>query len=296
MNIDDIFFCGYNNTLWMTSPEQTVNTMVSGLMSGWKPTFVRISLSMASFQTVSWLTNPSQYKTPMTSVINGLGLPPGRLRPGHAAQRRLDDGQDNTHGNPEATGIPSDSTTTPDRTAFPMGTDPLYVALVDSFASSPNVLFGLTNEPGGNLLSNATIAAAMRHAVDTIRAEEDRLGVPHHIISVQGQGWTGDISYYATAPIPRDNIVYEVHGYPPPTTSYTYSNIPVIIGEYGSLTAGASATAFFNDLETKQIPSLAWDFDPFSDCAPDLLTITHSATSLTPTAWGMIVQPYLLAH
>jgi len=31
-------------------------------------------------------------------------------------------------------------------------------------------------------------------------------------------------------------------------------------------------------------------------CAPDLLTITHDATMLTPSAWGSIVQSYLLAH
>jgi hypothetical protein len=71
---------------------------------------------------------------------------------------------------------------------FPTGTDATYVALVDTFGSAPNVLFGLTNEPGGDKLSNATIAAAMSHAVGTIRAEEDRLGVHHHIVSVQGNG------------------------------------------------------------------------------------------------------------
>ncbi len=29
VNIDDIFFCGYDNTLWMTSPDQTLETVVS---------------------------------------------------------------------------------------------------------------------------------------------------------------------------------------------------------------------------------------------------------------------------
>ena len=96
-------------------------------------------------------------------------------------------------------------------------------------------MFGLTNEPGGNTLSNAKLAAAMDHAVGTIRAEEDRLKVPHHIVSVQGNGWSSDISFYAKTPSPitHDNVVYEVHGYPPPTSGYTYPNIPVIIGEYG---------------------------------------------------------------
>jgi hypothetical protein len=110
---------------------------------------------------------------------------------------------------------------------------------------------------------------------------------------VQGNSWTSDISTYAATPLPYDNVVYEVHGYPPLTASYTYANIPVIIGEYGTLSDSAS---FYADVEAKQIPNLAWDFEPYSDCSPDLLGVTTSATTLTPTAWGMTVQAYLLAH
>jgi hypothetical protein len=128
-----------------------------------------------------------------------------------------------------------------------------------------------------------------------IRAEEDKLGVQHHIVSVQGKQWTSDISYYHTNPLTEDNVVYEVHGYPPATDSYTYPDLPVIIGEYGSL-SGSAATAFFADLETKQIPSLAFDFDPLNNCAPDLLNITNDVTKLTPSAWGNTVKSYLLMH
>jgi hypothetical protein len=294
VNLDDIFLCGYNNTLWLASSEQALSTIVSGLMSAWKPSFVRISLSMASDPTVtSWLANPSQYKTPMTNVINAIGANANV----HVLVTLRSDasmiGQDKVDGDPEATGLPSDKSTTPNATAYPTGTDAVYVALVDTFANSGFVMFGLTNEPGGNKLSNATIAAAMTHAVGVIRAEEDRLGVPHHIVSVQGNGWTSDISFYATAPISNDNVVYEVHGYPPPASSYTYSNIPVIIGEYGSLTNSAS---FYADIEAKQIPNMAWDFEPYSNCAPDLLNVTLNASTLTATSWGTTVQSYLLAH
>jgi hypothetical protein len=280
----------------MTSPDQTLETMVTGILSGWKPTFLRISLSMDSDPTISsWLGTNTQYKTPMTNVINAIGTHAGvyvlvTLR--SDASMIL---QDTTDGDPEATGVPSDSTTTPNATMFPTGTDAVYVALVDSFANSSFVLFGLTNEPGGNKRTNPTLSAAMSHAVGVIRAEEDRLGVPHHVVSVQGNGWTGDISFYATTPLPYDNVVYEVHGYPPATSSYTYSNIPVIIGEYGSLDSG-SAPAFFADVESKKIPTLAWDLDSFSNCAPDLVNVNQSATGLTPTAWGTLVQNYLLAH
>jgi hypothetical protein len=294
VNIDDIYLCGYNYTLWMTSPDQTVETMVSGLISGWKPNFVRISLSMDSFPTESSWLGSTSYKTQMTSVINAIGAHPNVYV---LVTLRSDGsmiGQDTADGDPEATGIPSDSTTTPSATSYPTGTDAAYIALVDSFANSSFVLFGLTNEPGGNKQSNATITAAMRHAVWVIRTEEDRLGVPHHIVSVQGNSWTSDISFYAASPAPitYDNVVYEVHGYPPTTNSYTYASIPVIIGEYGSL---SNSTSFYADVETKQIPNLAWDFDPYSDCAPDLLDVNQSATNLTPSAWGTTVQGYLSA-
>ena len=119
--------------------------------------------------------------------------------------------------------------------------------------------------------------------------------MPHHIVSVQCNGWTSDISYYASHPLPYDNVVYEVHGYPPSTESYTQSSLPVVIGEYGSLDSG-SAPAFFADLESKQIPSLAWDFDPFSNCAPDLVEVTHDEHMLVPTDWGNLVRDYLRSH
>ena len=276
VNMDDVYLCGYDNTLWMTDAESTLTSIVSGLMA-WKPTFVRVSLSMNSFPTVSsWVSNPSQYKMPMTNVINAIGANANvyvlvTLR-SDASMVETDQGQ-------EATYIPQ------------AGTDATYVALVDSFANSNFVIFGLSNEPG--TITSAKLVPVMSHAVSVIRAEEDRLKVPHHIVSVQGTGWTSTIDFYNTTPLPYDNVVYEVHGYPPPASSYTYPNIPVILGEYGSLT---NASAFYTDVESKQIPNLAWDFEPYSDCAPDLLNVTTSATSLTPTSWGTTVKGYLTSH
>src|SRR5580704_845026 len=78
VNIDDIFLCGFNSTLSMASPDQTVETIVSGLVSGWAPNFLRISLAMDSDTTVvSWTSDAAQYKTPMTAVINAIGTHPG---------------------------------------------------------------------------------------------------------------------------------------------------------------------------------------------------------------------------
>jgi hypothetical protein len=277
VNVDDIYFCGYNVGLWMSDAEGTFLTMIEGLMADWKPNFVRVSLGMNTFDPrVSWIDNAAQYKTPMTNIINALGAYPNTyvlvtLRTDASMEEPIDD----------ATDYPTSAT------------DPTYVALVNSFANSKFVMFGIANEPGGNALSNTAISNAMSHAVATIRAEEDRLGVPHHVVAVQGNSWTSDIGFYATKPLSYDNVVYEVHGYPPTSDSYTFSNLPVIIGEYGTLSNSAS---FFADLEAKQISSLAWDFDPFSNCAPDLVEITRSATDLRPNAWGTTVQNYLLAH
>jgi hypothetical protein len=278
MNTDDIYLCGYNYTLWMTNAESTLSTMMSNMLTGWKPTFVRVSLGMNSNPTVSsWTSgNAATYKTPMTNIVHQLGANTGTyvlvtLRSDTTMTTPID----------EATFLPTTAT------------DAVYTAIVDSFAKDNYVAFGISNEPGGNALSNATIRSAMDHAVSVIRAEENKLGVPHHIVSVQGNSWTSDISFYATNPLPYDNVVYEVHGYPPPASSYTYSNIPVIIGEYGSL---SNSSTFYADLESKQIPSLAWDFESFSNCAPDLLTVNDSATNLVATTWGSTVQSYLLAH
>ena len=112
-------------------------------------------------------------------------------------------GQDTADGDPEATGLPSDSTTTPDATQFPTGTDAVYVALVDTFASDDFVLFGLTNEPGGNKLSQRDDRRGdepRRRASSAPRRTSS--ACPHHIVSVQGNGWTSDISFYATHAAP----------------------------------------------------------------------------------------------
>ena len=279
----------------MTDPGSELLKVADGLVTNWKPNFIRLSLSMASFQTVSWFDNASQYRDTMINVVKGLGTHDGVYVLLVLRSDASMIGQDTLHGDPEATAIPSDSITSPDKVKYPTGTDAVYIALVNAFKDDKFVAFGLTNEPGGNLLSNDQIRKSLDHAVSTIRKEEDRLGVPHHIISVQGQGWTSDISFYAQAPLAQDNVVYEVHGYPPAKESYTYSNIPVIIGEYGALDSKSAAT-FYADIEAKQISNLAWDFEPYSDCAPDLLTVNHSSTNLVPTTWGSIVQSYLLAH
>ncbi|HEY3822440.1 MAG TPA: cellulase family glycosylhydrolase [Polyangiaceae bacterium] len=291
VNMDDLFLCGYNEGFWMTSPsgEQALTGMLSALMTDWKPTFLRVSLAMNSYPPydIGWAADTSQYATLMTSFIEAIGAYPNTyvlitLR-SEASMVNASNAQCAAGGD-DAVCIPTS------------GTDATYKALVDTFKDKPYVLFGVSNEPGGNDGTQSQITSAMSHAVATIRAEEDADGVPHHLVSVQGLAYTSNIAFYDTAPLPYDNVVYEFHSYPPVASAYTQSKIPVIIGEYGpSGTDTSFTTALYADLEAKHIPNLAWDMDTFNDCAPDLATLT-TTTTITPSPWGQVVKAYLNAH
>jgi hypothetical protein len=287
VNIDDLFLCGYNSTLG-ASGETSLLAIVQNMMAQWKPTFVRVSLSMNSYTVVSWLQTGT-YKTGMNNVINAIG--------GHAGTYvlvtlRSDTTMVNTDGSQCGQG--DDAVCLPST-----ATDDVYRALVSSFANAPYVLFGIANEPGGQSSTDQDLSSRMSHAVGVVRAQEDALGVPHHLVAVQGNSWTSKIGFYNTSPLAYDNVIYEYHSYPPEATGtygYTQSKIPVIIGEYGPSGSDQSfLTTFLQDLETKQIPNLAWDLEPYSNCAPDLVQVTRT-TTLTANTWGQAVQTYLLAH
>ena len=261
VNMDDIFMCGANNNLQSTDPETQQKTEIDGMLSGWKPNFVRYSLGLSSYKTVSWFTNPAQYQMPVTDVVNYLGSHAGvyvLLTLRSDASMMV-----GASGDKGATWIPSSSMTTPDKTMFPTGTDPLFVALVDTFAHASFVIFALANEPGGNDQPDDVISSAMDHALGVIRAEEDKLGVPHHLVSIQGNGYTSDLKLYTVTPSPitHDNVVYELHYYPglggETPDNYKYSTtLPMIVGEYGDFTSGVPQSGFYADMEAKMIPNL----------------------------------------
>ena len=264
-------------------------------MTNWKATFLRVSLSMNSYDVVDW---SGTYKSQMENVINAIGTYPNAyvlvaLR-SHPNMMKNCPNSNVLYGD-DARCMPNSSDSM----------DDTYRALVGSFKDARSVLFAITNEPGGMSASDSEIRGVMDHAVSVIRAEEDRLGVPHHLVAVQGNQWTSRIGFYDSSPLPYDNVVYEYHSYPPEATGtygYTQSNIPVIIGEYGPGMAGSTddnatmsdSATLFADLEAKKISSLAWDFSPLSDCAPDL--VYRNRTPITPNAWGRTVKDYLLAH
>lgn len=285
VNVDDLFFGGYNNTLWMNTAdaEAALSATMTNLISQWHPNFLRLSLNMSSYPThASWLANPTQYRQPMERVINKIGESAGVYV---MVTLRSDESMSVCNASDDATCFPETAT------------HQVYRALVDSFADKPHVLFGLTNEPGGNVKTAAQLRQAMSAAVDVIRARERELGVPEHIIVVQGDDWTSTIDFYAAQPLTQTNVVYEYHSYPPTSGDYTFANIPVVIGEYGGANwqgmSQSVADAFFRDIEAKKISSLAWYFSPYSAVAPALLNVTHDGSQISPNSWGMIVRNYL---
>src|SRR5689334_4466058 len=50
VNTDDLFLCGFNNSLWKTDVEQDVDAVLTAAITQWKANFLRVSLSMASNQ------------------------------------------------------------------------------------------------------------------------------------------------------------------------------------------------------------------------------------------------------
>ena len=324
VNVDDIFFGGDNGDPYgtITSPDTVLTTVINNLKSSaWgTPNFIRVSLSMNSYtmtqNAVIWQQNTTNYATLMTRVITSIpsNLPDVyvlvTLRSDASMIDECTKGVNNCT-NPEATGVPSSRANTPDSINFPDGTDDTYKALVDSFGMYNWVMFGLSNEPGGaDFNANPSeLAGYMSHAVSTIRSEETLRGYPYHLIVVQGTNWTANLQYYATSPITSLNdIVYEYHEYPPTTVSplsYIYSNIPVIIGEYGpnpgppeGATDPADWSGFYTNVENNYISNAAWDFEPYGNQpqVPDLLVNTNTDTNLTLSSWGTTVQAYLAAH
>ncbi len=288
VNADDLFLCGYNSGLWMASPsaEQALDSVFDALMTSWHPNFVRVSLGMNSYSPVVHWESSDAYAAAMTRVIRRLGSHAGTyVLVALRSDTSMVDPEGNTCGQgDDAVCLPSNDT------------DAVYRALVRTFQADPFVIFGVANEPGGNRSTNADIRARMDRAVSVIRSEEDTLGVPHHLVTVQGNQWTSNLSMYSGSPLPYDNVVYEYHSYPPVAAEYTIPGLPVIIGEYGPLGTDTSfTTAFYADVEARKIPNLAWSLSPYSNCTPDLVSVTHDA-SLTTTAWGSLVRAYLQAH
>jgi hypothetical protein len=178
----------------------------------------------------------------------------------------------------------------------------LYRKLVDSFHDWPHVVFALTNEGGGSYFAGSRTAQQAdlyRRAIAAIRAQEDTHGGRRHLIAVQGPEYAGVLTYYsqnASRNVLNDaHVVYEAHHYPPygyTEEGYTFSNIPVFIGEYGMID---DLDEFFLEMESKKIPNLVWIMDAWGYCQPTVLQSTgmSGANPIQPNALGTVVMRYL---
>jgi len=182
-------------------------------------------------------------------------------------------------------------------------TQAVYTKLAQTFLDSPQVLYGVTNEPHDT--TDSAVWTAMNTAVQTYRNTEDASG-PHHIVAVQGtQGYARQLAYYVSHPITAGsgvNVVYETHVYnPQPDWQAMFidpsATIPVIIGEYGPdgtyMKTIADAQALQAQAEQLEVPYIGWSFS--SQNGPTMLAGTDSDEctkvnwTITPSDWGKAI-------
>lgn len=185
-------------------------------------------------------------------------------------------------------------------------TQTVWEQLTLTFADAPHVIFGLVNEPQQNYdgSRDAEVWRAMNDSVATIRRVESSLGVPQHLIAVQGTGgWARRLDYYVDHPIEAgggENVLYEVHIYDPASSFFSMlttpaQRLPVIIGEFGptgNMTL-ADCEQLMELAETLGVPYLAWTFH--MRCPPNLIEDESAGgcgvdMALRPTPWGDLVR------
>lgn len=185
--------------------------------------------------------------------------------------------------------------------------------LTELFQNDGHVLFGLVNEPQSNWNGSQDKACweAMNRTAAAIRAVENRLGSPSHIIAVQGtRMWARRLDYYIDNPITAgngENIVYETHVYNPASDFSELfvdpsQTLPVIIGEFGPASGymtEADCAELMRQADSLNIPYLAWTFH--MRCPPNLLTDYSNGGCgvdmiLEPTSWGSLLKGHLLSQ
>lgn len=178
----------------------------------------------------------------------------------------------------------------------------VWEQLTMTFGSDSHVIFGLVNEPQQNYdgSRDADVWDAMNESVATIRRIEAYLGVPQHLIAVQGTGgWARRLDYYITRPIEAGggaNILYEVHIYDPERSfdellTLPAQHLPVVIGEFGPVgnMSLQDCAQLMERAESLGVPYLAWTFH--MRCPPNLIEDNSNGgcgvdMDLRPTSWG----------
>ncbi|HWL92733.1 MAG TPA: cellulase family glycosylhydrolase [Phycisphaerae bacterium] len=193
-------------------------------------------------------------------------------------------------------------------------TDEVWRSLTELLVDDKKVLFGITNEPQENLdgAQDAEVWEAMNRAATAIREVEDAHGAIHHVILAQGTGWWARrLDYYVEHPLTAgggENIAYEIHFYKPASHIDTLlaspaASLPVVIGEFGPITAGAEDSMTMDDCRAliqfareNDIPHLAWTFH--QNCPPNLIQdfaneLCGIGMDLLPTEWGQLIKDEL---
>jgi Cellulase (glycosyl hydrolase family 5) len=223
-NLQDTRSC--NACAYQAPSVAEVERRIDELVDVWKANFIRLDLESyaSSAGRVQWqgvLDDPA-YLADIGRIVDYIGTKPGV----YVILSIWVDPSFSSLGWPQAR------------------TNSALATLAATFASAPYVLFGVSNEPQSNSDGklDAQVWTAMNAAVAAIRAVEDEVRVPHHIVSVQGTGdWARRLDYYVTHPITADagdNVAYEVHVYDPATDfaalfETAAQTLPVIIGEFG---------------------------------------------------------------
>jgi hypothetical protein len=189
------------------------------------------------------------------------------------------------------------------------------------YASSPNVIFELYNEPrvgtympqaadwttwlSGGTSSGFTVVG-MQDLYDTVRAAG-----ANNIVIIGGLNWAFDLTGVTSHAVSGTNIVYATHPYANKSTAFaTYfgfltANYPVIATEFGdtSMSQASGCNAGFDtnvlsymDGQSGNIPHkmswTAWAFYLTSSCTfPPLL----ADSNYNPNGPGMVVQSALMA-
>lgn len=255
------------------------------LTGNWKGNFLRLVLE--SRRTQDNYVSSATYRSAIREIVNYIGTKPGVYV---LVSIWLDPSLD-------ANGWPTTAT------------NQILSQLAADFYASPQVMFGVCNEPEANYEGDLDpqVWARMNSAVNAIRTAEANLGSNRHIITVQGtRNWARDLSYYLTHPITAGggvNIAYETHIYNNPDEFASLlapaAQIPVILGEFGPVNnqyARASVPDMQKliDLATAAgVPYLAWTFHQY--CPPNLIGdrpgLTWDANSTSTSGLGMPLYP-----
>ncbi len=286
-NIADPRGCGACTSTDLTSSTNEVIRRIDVLVDQWKANFLRLDLESYASGSTGVVTNAA-YLAAIKQIV-------AHVQTKSNVYMELSVWVDPSL---DGSGWPTDTT------------DQIWTTLATTFANTPQVLFGIANEPQNNYdgSEDSQVWTRMQAAAAAIRASELASGNNKHIVLAQGTGgWARFLTYYETHPLTAgdgSNFAYEVHVY---DAASTFSDrfvtpsktIPVVIGEFGPVSGSMTTTdtaTLMTQAEAAGVPYIAWTFH--MRCPPNLLVDNSSngcgvGMTLAPSAWGQQLQTQL---